>query len=302
MAKTTKEERGTRRYNVRNFELYCSEGGFFSQLFGQKRGNKLPVVNFSVGGAQFLADKKFTEGEKVRINLYVPATPEAVQIDAQVCWCQQVPRRGAFRVGVRFSSSARKRSGELQEIEAKIGSLTIRLLCPKCKSALSVKKKYEGSQARCPKCKTPISVADPESLPELVSEKKQSGVAPKDGSSARASYASLRPAFVHFLRSTIRSRMHLDVVKTFAKTERGQVAGSSELAVQFKVSERKMREALRELVNRGVLKEIGVKTFNYDPTPDVRRHLAELASSLGNAGKRSEVLAVVLEAEKKKKR
>jgi hypothetical protein len=63
------------------------------------------------------------------------------------------------------------------------------------------------------------------------------------------------------------------------------------------VEEKKVRAALRELVNRGVLKEIGVKTFNYDPVPAARKHLAELASSLSSPNKRSEVLAVVLESE-----
>ena len=62
-----------------------------------------------------------------------------------------------------------------------------------------------------------------------------------------------------------------------------------------------LEEALRELVSRGILKEIGVKTFNYDPVPAVRQHLAELATALASPAKRSEVLAVVLETEKKKR-
>jgi hypothetical protein len=297
-----KDERRSRRYNVRNFELFCSEGGLFSALFKGKQSTRLPVVNFSVGGAQFLSDRKFKDGERVRIHLYVPTSVDALPLDAQVCWCQQVPRRGAYRVGVRFGASARKSAEKLHEIEAKIGSLTIKVLCPNCKATLVVKKKYEGSQARCPKCRAPINVQEPENLPELEAEKQ---AAEDHRAAAEASvgpsYGSLSRPFVHFLRSTLRTRTHLDIVQHFAKGDRTQVAGTRELAMLLGVGERNIHEILRELVTRGVLKEIGVKTFNYDPVPAVRKHLAELATALSAPDKRSEVLAVVLENEKKKR-
>ena len=69
MADKPKDDRRNRRYNVRNFELFCSEGGFFASLLRQKAGERLPVVNFSVGGAQFLSNKKFSEGQRLKIHL-----------------------------------------------------------------------------------------------------------------------------------------------------------------------------------------------------------------------------------------
>jgi len=302
MAKVAKDDRRARRYNVRNFELYCSEGGLLSSLFKPKSGGRLPVVNFSVGGAQFLADKKFKDGDKLKIHLYVPMAPEPLQLDAEVCWCNQIPRRGAFRVGVRFGTAALKKAEKLHEIEAKIGGLTIRVLCPRCKSALVVKKKHEGAAARCPKCKAPIEVHDQEDLPQLDSEKRAAEKQKSAAASVGASYGDLRRPFVHFLRGTVPSRLHLDLIQNFAKGDRGQVAGSRELAMQMGVSEKKAREALRGPVSRGILKEIGVKTFNYDPVPSARQHLAELATALASPGRRSEVLAVILETEKKKKK
>lgn len=301
MVEVPKDERHARRYNVRNFELYCSGGGLLSTLFKPKSGGRLPVVNFSVGGAQFLADKRFKEGDRLKIHLYVPIVPDPLPLEAEVCWCTQIPRRGAFRVGVEFRSAVRKKAEKLHEIEAKVGSLTIRVLCPKCKSALAVRKKYEGAAARCPKCKTPIEVHDQEDLPQLESERKAAEKQKAAAGSGSAAYGSLRRPFVHFLRSTVRSRLHLDLIQTFAKSDRGQVAGSRELSAQMGVSQRKVHEALREMVRRGILKEIGVKTFNYDPVPAARQHLAELATALASPARRSEVLAVVLETERKKR-
>jgi DNA-directed RNA polymerase subunit M/transcription elongation factor TFIIS len=206
-------------------------------------------------------------------------------------------------VGVRFGGSARKSADRLHEIEAKIGSLTIKVICPQCKATLVVKKKHEGSQARCPKCRAPIDVREPEVLPELEAEKQ---AAQEHRAAAEAavgtSYTSLSRPFVHFIRSTIRTRTHLGVIQHFTKGDRAQVAGTRELSMLLGVGERDIHEILRELVTRGVLKEIGVKTFNYDPVPAVRRHLAELATCLAAPEKRSEILAVILESEKKKKR
>jgi len=299
MASGGKDERRARRYNVRNFELYCLEGGLFSALFKPKAGSRLPVVNFSVGGAQFLANRQFREGDRMRISLYVPTLPEPLALEAAVCWCQQVPRRSAYRVGVRFGGTEQSGAQRLHEIEASVASLTIKIICEHCKSSLAVKKKYEGTRARCPKCGQAIEVREPEVLPELDAEKRSAeAAAALPGGGGPAGYRSLRPQFVHFLKTAIRSRLHLDLVQCFTKGERGQVAGSRELGVQLNVSERKVYEALRELVSRGILKEIGVRTFNYDPIPAARQSLAELATALASPGKRSEVLAVVLETEK----
>jgi hypothetical protein len=294
------DERRARRYNVRDFELCCAQHSLLAALFRTQKKGVLPVVNFSVSGAQFLSDRRFSAGEKLRVEMRVPGSDDTVAVGAQVRWCQQVPRRGAFRVGVEFLRVGGTDLMRLKAIEAELCSTVIRVVCQNCRSALSVKKQYEGGTAHCPRCKSPISVAEPEFLPELATEKRADDSAGSlQQSAAERRRARLSGAFALFLQTTIRSRLHLDIVQAFAKGERTHVMGVAALTKQLDVGEDRLRLALRDLVSRGVLREIGVKTFNYDPIPSMRKHLAELASALASPDKRSEVLAVILENEDK---
>ena len=300
MPKEYGDQRGTRRYNVRDFQLYWTPSGLLSFLSaGKQAKNKLPVVNFSVGGAQFLSAKDLPRGERVRIHLSGPILPDAMAVEAEVCWSRQIPRRSAYRVGVRFTTKA-SRQEKFQELEARLGDMTIRLRCAGCGTPFSVKKSFEGEAGRCPRCKAVVEVREEELLPELPEEKKT--VEEKPGAAAPGPVASggLSKAMTLFIRSTIPSRLHLELIQHFTKRPSGQVFGVSELAMLVSVPEPRVHATLKEMTARGVLKELGAKTFNYDPSPDAKRKIAELASLLGNPLRRSEVLAAVLACEKGK--
>lgn len=292
------DQRGARRYNVRNFELYWTPSGILSFLSAPKQSkNKLPVINFSVGGAQFLSAKDFPKGDRVRIHLAGPMQAETVALDAEVCWCRQIPRRSAYRVGVRFTGSASKSRERLQEIEARLGEMVIRLRCAGCGTAFSVKKSFEGEAGRCPRCKAVIEVREEELLPELPEEKRVAEERPSPSQQAIVAPGISKPV-ANFIRAAIPSRLHLQLMQHFAKRPSGQVAGVSELALLVSMPEPRVHAALRDMAKQGILKELGAKTYNYDPSLDAKRRIAELASLLTNPGKRTEVLAVVLDAEK----
>ena len=302
MAKDYGDQRGARRYNVRHFELYWTAGGLLSFLSAAKQGrNKLPVVNFSVGGAQFLSAKDMRKGETVRIHLTNPVLAEPIALDAEVCWSRQLPRRSAYRVGVRFTTGSSRSRDKLQELEAKLSDMTIRLRCAGCGTPFSVKKSFEGEAGRCPRCKAVVEVHEDEILPELPEEmhaaaEKSAGRAP-----GVPGGGSISPTINTFIRSALPSRLHLQLIQHFAKRPAGQVAGVSELALVVSMPEPRVNQALKDMTAQGILKEIGAKTFNYDPSPDAKRKIAELASLLNNPMRRSEVLAVVLDAEKRSK-
>jgi hypothetical protein len=301
MARDYGDQRGTRRYNVRDFQLYWTPGGLLSFLSaGRQAKSKLPVINFSVGGAQFLSAKDLPKGERVRIYLSSPVSPEPMSVEAEVCWSRQLPRRSAYRVGVRFSSGASRSREKLQELEAKLGDMTIRLRCAGCGTPFSVKKSFEGEAGRCPRCKAVVEVRDDELLPELPEEKRASDGSASSSVLPVAASGVSKPVTL-FIRSAIPSRLHLQLIQHFAKRPAGQVAGVSELALLVSMPEPRVHSALREMAAQGILKEIGDKTFNYDPSPDAKRKIAELATLLTNPQRRTEVLGLVLEAEKAKK-
>lgn len=300
MVKAPSDQRRARRHNVKNFQLCCSQVGLLSFLSKAQESDSLPVINISLGGAQFLSSKKFGNGQRLRIRLASALEPEPVTLEAEVRWCQQVPRRGAFRVGVQFVAPESPSRQRLQELEARLGELTIRLLCPGCGAAFSVKKRFEGSAGLCPKCKTSIEVCDEERLPELPTEKAASDASRRSRSAVPVpGAAGLSPALSKFIRTAMPTRSHLDVVQHFARRPAGQVAGIGEISLTLALPEPKVHAIMKDLVASGVLKEIGVKTFNYDPLPEAKRCIAEVATLLTNPAKRSLVLALVLDAEKR---
>jgi Zn-finger nucleic acid-binding protein len=219
-----------------------------------------------------------------------------------VCWCRQVPRRTAFRIGVRFMAPGVANQGRLSLIEAYLSDLTIRLVCPGCGAAFSIKKRFEGQVGRCPKCRSTVEVLDQENLPELTEEKRASEEKAKADSRRGPVKSSVAPnvptGLVAFIDTVLHSRMHMEIVQHFVKRPQGQVAGVAELAMLLTAAEPRMHAALRELASRGVLKEVGARAFCYDPSPEVKRRMAELATLMASPARRSEVLALVLEAEK----
>ncbi|HOX05971.1 MAG TPA: PilZ domain-containing protein [Planctomycetota bacterium] len=302
MAKDYGDQRTSRRYNVRDFELYWTPGGLLSFLSAAKQAkNKLPVVNFSIGGAQFLSAKDMTQGERVRIHLVNPVLAEPMVLEAEICWSRQIPRRSAYRVGVRFTSDSSRNRDKLQELEAKLSGMTIRLRCAGCGTPFSVKKSFEGEAGRCPRCKAVVEVREEEILPELPEEKRAAEDKPGPAAARPVSGAGISKTIDGFIRTSVPSRLHLQLIQHFAKRPAGQVAGVSELAMLVTTPEPRVHAALREMVSQGILKELGAKTFNYDPSPEAKRKIAELATLLNNPQRRSEVLAVVLDAEKNKK-
>ena len=306
MADAPHQDRHSRRHNVKGLRLHCSKGGLLSFLSRASAGEELPVVNISVDGLQFLSGKSFEAGERLKLHLSGPEQAEPTVAEARVRWCRRIPRRAAHRVGVEFTSHDEETRKRLEEIEARIGRLTMRLACPSCGVTVTVSNKHEGRQAKCPRCKAPMRLLDEETLPEIPEEEKAHEHKPEEAEKPAAAAPAeegearpgrLSPALERFIRKTVPSRLHLDLVKHFAGRRRQQVSGVKDLSAALGVPPKRVQLALRELVTRGVLKEIGVKTFNYDPAPGPVRNITELLSALASSSKHSEVLALILKLE-----
>jgi len=99
------ERRRYERRRVNDCHLYYREKRL-ANLFrrGQQGAGILPgfAVDLSEGGAQFLSKEKEEEGKKIEIFLDAPSLPETLKMTAVVRWCEKVPERNAYRIGVEF--------------------------------------------------------------------------------------------------------------------------------------------------------------------------------------------------------
>ena len=110
------ERRRQTRFKVKACFLKCSEAGLLSFL-KKPAGDPLPVLNLSTGGLEFATVKRMAPGQKLRINLEVPAFNELLKFTAEVRWVKAVPKRQLFRVGVQFARVDAETGKKLRELE-----------------------------------------------------------------------------------------------------------------------------------------------------------------------------------------
>lgn len=312
MVEDARKQRHSPRHGLKGIRLSYAKGGLLAFLSKDSAGQELPVLNVSVDGLQFLASNSFEIGQRLKIHVAGMAPGQPIDVECEVRWCRRVPRRGAHRVGVMFLDTDPGTHRQLEEAEVDIEGQTMHLVCPSCQAAVGVKRKHEGRQAKCPRCGTAMELAEPEELPALPQEQRaqeSSGLIQAAGGKGAAAAgrvpmprSSRIPAeLARFVRKTVRNRMHLEIIQLFAGAKGQAIYGVKELAVKLKQPQKKVQLALREMVIRGVVKEIGIKTFNYDPAPGPKRDIADLLSALASPTKRSEVMAMVIRTEDGKK-
>jgi DNA-directed RNA polymerase subunit M/transcription elongation factor TFIIS len=304
-----KSSRHTRRHNVSDFKLSYAKSSFFSFL--SKSGSKqdLPVVNLNSEGLQFLSDKSFKRGDRLKLSLAHPGEKNGVEVQAEVRWCRQVPRRNAYRVGVLFRDPDSEAENRLKNLEEQIHCLTISAVCQGCSQVLAVSKEHEGKRVQCPHCATKFTLHDTEVLPKIESEhikpaKTQEDPVDSDDADfqgpfnkSRGTIANVPLDLSRFIHRAVKGRLYLDLIKHFASRKENQVCGVAELGKRFNVTEKRVTRVLRHLVGRGVLKEIGIKTYSYSPIPGPVELIPRMLTALKNPNQHTAILSAILESE-----
>ncbi len=115
------ERRRAPRHNVQDLEISCAPEGLRSRVSGPGGTGPQPLLNFSMGGAQFLATNLLEEGQRLKIRISGPLQPEPITFEALVAWCKPLSPRPAFRVGVRFlAQETEQGSRHLRQLESRI--------------------------------------------------------------------------------------------------------------------------------------------------------------------------------------
>jgi len=298
MAKARKKkERKQKRYRVRDFQVEYTPDNLFS-FFRQSSGEKQPLVDMSTGGLQFLSRKALKVGESVKLTISAPLFTSPIKAKGKVVWSQQIPRQTLFRTGVELQGIDEEVRKKLEGFEEKVQDLSIRVLCNSCGSAFKVKKKHEGARGKCPNCKKAIEIV--EAVPE--GAQAQSGVhvaatAIAGPGGAGASTSDIPEIVRRFLLRNCPTRKHLATIEHLVKT-RTTVFNPASLAKALGESAKTVTAVCADLEGRGILKPVGVKTFNYSPSPTSRKAINEVVRLSRDRGRRSKILAFVLANEK----
>lgn len=291
MARRGPEKRSKKRYPVSNVALEYSEGNLFSFL---KRGDpgRHALVDISSDGLQFLAKQELKQGSPLKITVALPDR-EAVRVRGLVRWVQQIPGKKLFRTGVQFAEQDAEGLRAIGEFEDQLGELSMRVLCNACGASFKTKRKLEGKKAKCPKCAHVIEIIDADPESDIAASGVHVSAPTPDADPGK----QLSDDLTNFIRRNLRTRLHLEVVQHAARTNIFAVA---DLAKVLKQRERTILAICRELQNKGVLREVGVRNFNIAAGTGMRRIILDLQRSSKVPKKRSAVLALVIENEMKK--
>jgi hypothetical protein len=176
-----------------------------------------------------------------------------------------------------------------------------------CGSSFSVKKKYEGKSGKCPKCGSVIEIVEtvptgPQaaagthvSASAITSEATEAGAG-----AASAVRRGLDPSLQKFIMRYFPSRAHLALFEHCARGN-SPVVGPRDVSRVLNEPERVMRKVCAEMAGWGILKEIGVRTYNFALPPSVRDDAKALLRALTDIRTRATVLGFVLEHDRRRR-
>lgn len=293
MARSKREKRGKKRYRVSDLNLEYSEGNLFSFFRRKPSGENRPLVDFSADGLQFLAREELTPGTQLKLTVALPNTEKPVKVDGEVRWTQKISGRQLYRTGVQFVKPGETGRDVLEQYEQALGEHRIRVLCNSCGAAFATRKKLEGRKAKCPKCGTVIEIvaADPESRDAESGAHITAPRPPVEPSK------QLSDALRQFLKRNATSRLHLEVIQ---HAGRSNVFAVKDLARALRQKEKTILDICRELQNKGVLREVGVRNFNLAAGTAMRKIILDLQRSSKAPKQRAAILALVIDNEMKK--
>lgn len=293
MAEAGTEKRRRKRYAVSNVQLEYAEGNLFS-LFRRGRPPRHPIVDLSADGLQFLCDQRLKEGKTLKMLVLLPAGRGTVALNGQVRWTQQIPGKPLYRTGVQFVGGAQADRDNLEQFEDELGEQSIRILCNACGASFRAKRRLEGRKAKCPKCSQVIEIinADPEGGTASADEHVSAPAAEP------ASAGALSEALRQFLQRHVKTRLHLAVLEEAAKTN---VFTSHELARIVHQPESRIRAICHELQSHGILREVGVHTYNLSTGAGARQCMREIRRAGVGTQKRAAIVAFVIQQEMKQR-
>ena len=300
------EQRKKKRYKLHGLEVHFTEENLFSFLRGSKE-ERAALIDMSAGGLQFLSSHSLKRGDAVKLSVEGRMFPERVQAHGVVRWCQQVPRKSSFKVGVELVKLDDETEKRLAEFESWVSELSIRVFCIECGSSFSVKKRHEGKRGKCPKCGNVIEIVEtvpsgsaPDAGTHVSASAITSNATEAGARAAAAVRKGLDPSLQRFVMRYFPSRAHLALFEHCARGNASLVS-PREFSRVLNEPERVMRRVCTDMVRWGILKEVGVRTYNFALPASMRDDVRALLRALTDVRTRATVLGFVLELERKKK-
>ena len=110
------KKRSCNRFNIPGTTLYYKiKPSFFKKP--DYSDNYFPVINLSLGGAQFLCNEQLKAGENLIIKINIPGQDKKLEILADVRWISKNREQSyQYQTGIAFNSYGKKKDDNPKEI------------------------------------------------------------------------------------------------------------------------------------------------------------------------------------------
>ncbi len=76
-----------------------------------------PIINFSIGGLQFVAEDYFDPGQRLDLKVMIPSAFRSMTVRCEVVWTRRVAGRDCYRTGARYLEPSPADVGLLRSLE-----------------------------------------------------------------------------------------------------------------------------------------------------------------------------------------
>ena len=108
MADNRVDRRKHERFPIKQATVAYKPAGLLAGLSRKNQVEGSVLVNMGQGGAQFTCPKHVLPGEKLSLNIAIPAFLSNLTLTGKVIWCRKFPNARTFRVGVQFVKADKK--------------------------------------------------------------------------------------------------------------------------------------------------------------------------------------------------
>lgn len=124
------KKRSCNRFNIPGTTLYYKDKPSFFKKPSYP-DNYFPVINLSLGGAQFLCNERLKAGKRLIIKINIPGVDEQLEILANVRWISKNREQSyQYQTGIAFNSYGDNKDDNSKDILSILEALELRLTKP----------------------------------------------------------------------------------------------------------------------------------------------------------------------------
>jgi len=117
MCASPSDRRHKDRFILRGCYVKAQAGGFFKSLFRSGKPRRLPLVNLSITGMQFLLNEPLERQTFIAMSVSMQSLSGPFKVKGHVVWSKKMENKNIWRIGVAFTKLAQNTKLRIERLE-----------------------------------------------------------------------------------------------------------------------------------------------------------------------------------------